>query len=89
MNCKKKCFIRCVMIVLTRLCAVLLLSCYLENVLVVQPFLLSTSKIYVDKMMFVSLMRRSPPTTLSLASETFKKNSCACFDVSSPCVFYT
>jgi hypothetical protein len=44
MNCKKNCLIMCVMIVLTRLCYVLLLSCYLGNVLVVQPFLPPTSK---------------------------------------------
>jgi hypothetical protein len=38
MNCKKNALPR-VVIVLTRLCYVLLLSCYLGNVLVVQPFL--------------------------------------------------
>jgi hypothetical protein len=54
MNCKK-CLILCVMIVLTRLCYVLLLSCYLGNVLVVQTFF------YIHKMLFVSLMKRPPP----------------------------
>jgi hypothetical protein len=48
MNCKK-CLILCVMIILTRLCYVLLLSCYLGNVLVVQPFLPPTSKKYYIK----------------------------------------
>jgi myo-inositol-1-phosphate synthase len=38
MNCKK-CLIMCVMIDLIRLCYVILLSGYLGNVLIVQPFL--------------------------------------------------
>jgi hypothetical protein len=46
MNCKK-CLIMCVMIVLTMLCYVLLLSCNLGNVLVVQPFLPPTTNIYI------------------------------------------
>jgi hypothetical protein len=38
MNCKK-CLILCVMIVLTRLCYVFLLPCYLGGIVNVQPFL--------------------------------------------------
>jgi hypothetical protein len=45
----KKCLIMCVMIVLTRLCYVLLLSCYLGNVLVVQPFFPQPTKKYIKK----------------------------------------
>jgi hypothetical protein len=40
MNCKKRGLILCVMIVLTRLCYVLLLSCYLGGIAIVQPSLL-------------------------------------------------
>jgi hypothetical protein len=53
------------MIVLTRLCYVLLLSGYLENVLVVQPFLQKN---------VVCPAQPPPQTTLSLASETSKKS---------------
>jgi hypothetical protein len=58
----KKCLIMCVMIVLTRLCYVLLLSCYLGNVLVVQPFFSPTNKKIYKKMLSVLLLRRPLPS---------------------------
>jgi hypothetical protein len=54
MNCQKKCLTLCVMIALTRLCYMLLLSCYLGNVVVVQ---LSLQK----KMLLDLFMKRPPP----------------------------
>jgi hypothetical protein len=61
------------MIVLTRLCYVFLLSCYLGGIVIVQPFL--------QKIAY-SVHEKTPlQTTLSLASETsFKKNH-ACVGV--------
>jgi hypothetical protein len=71
---QKKCVILCVVIVLTRLCYMLLLSGYLENVLIVQPLL-------QKKVLFVLLMKKTPrPNNLELASETsLKENSCLCW----------
>ena len=62
---QKKCVILCVVIVLTRLCYMLLLSGYLENVLIVQPLLQKNSVV-------CSAHEKDPPvqTTLSLANET-------------------
>ena len=68
---------------LVRSCYVFLLSCYLGGIVIVQPFL--------QKNVVCSAHEKTPPvqTTLWLASQTFKKLlSCACFCVSSPCVFY-
>jgi hypothetical protein len=62
-----------VMIVLTRLCYVLLLSCYLGSNVIVQPFLQNI-------LLLVLFMKRPPPqTTLSLASETSLKKSFLCW----------
>jgi hypothetical protein len=67
-NCKKKCLILCCFDNLARLCYVFLLSCYLGGIVIVQPFL--------QKMVSVLFTKRPPlQTTLSLASETRKKNN--------------
>jgi hypothetical protein len=75
----KKCLILCVMVVLTRLCYVLLLSCYLGNVLISCSNLFL---IYIKCCLFRS-WKDPRPNNLELSKwNLFKKNkkiSCLCW----------
>jgi hypothetical protein len=57
---QKKCLILCVMIVLTRLCYVLLLSCYLGGIVIVQPFLQNI-------LLLVLFIKTPPPNNLEFS----------------------
>jgi hypothetical protein len=58
---------------LVRSCYVLLLSCYLGNVLVVQPFLPPNQQKNIYKNVVCFAHEKTPQTTMSLASVTSLK----------------